>query len=146
MITTKEWGPKLWYALHTITFNYPENPTLIDKQNYETFFISLKHVLPCIICQKHYATHLEKHPINQNLSDRISLSKWLVNVHNEVNIMLGKPIMSFEEVVKLYKNEKTNNYTYYIKLTTLMIIIILILYFLKKNNYFFDTKIIYKYK
>ena len=31
MTTTKDWGPKLWYSLHIITFNYPDTPTIIDK-------------------------------------------------------------------------------------------------------------------
>ena len=140
------WGPSGWKFLHSVTFQYPIKPTVNDKAHYKEFFNSLKHTLPCEKCAYHYTAHLRKFPIDSALETREKLVRWLINVHNEVNIMLGKPIMSFEEVVKLYKNEKTNNYTYYIKLTTLMIIIILILYFLKKNNYFFDTKIIYKYK
>ena len=53
-MTTKDWGPRLWYVLHLITFNYPENPSFIDKQHYETFFLSLQNVLPCSICREHY--------------------------------------------------------------------------------------------
>ena len=86
-----------------MTFNYPDNPTVLDKQNYETFFTSLQNVIPCSICRDHYKTHLQNNPIHNHLNDRVSLSKWLVDIHNQVNVMLGKPTMMFEEVVKIYK-------------------------------------------
>ena len=31
------WGPAAWTFLHTITFNYPDNPTNQDKQYYFNF-------------------------------------------------------------------------------------------------------------
>ena len=32
------WGPNAWTFLHTITLNYPENPSEDDKQNHKDFF------------------------------------------------------------------------------------------------------------
>ena len=29
---TSIWGPSMWHYLHTISFNYPVNPTIIDKK------------------------------------------------------------------------------------------------------------------
>ena len=31
---TRVWGPSLWHVLHTISFNYPVEPTYKDKVNY----------------------------------------------------------------------------------------------------------------
>ena len=31
---TSVWGPPMWHALHTISFNYPVNPSLQQKKNY----------------------------------------------------------------------------------------------------------------
>ena len=45
MLTTV-WGPSLWHSLHTMSFNYPVNPTNKEKKNYKKFILSLKHVLP----------------------------------------------------------------------------------------------------
>ena len=73
MTTTKDWGPKLWYSLHIITFNYPDTPTIIDKQNFETFFTSLQYVIPCSLCRQHYKEHLEKNPIRPHLENKIVL-------------------------------------------------------------------------
>lgn len=33
------WGPPLWHFLHTISVNYPINPTLKDKKIIIIFFI-----------------------------------------------------------------------------------------------------------
>ena len=30
---TSVWGPSLWHYLHVISFNYPINPTLLQKKN-----------------------------------------------------------------------------------------------------------------
>ena len=29
---TYVWGPSMWHSLHTISFNYPINPTLEEKR------------------------------------------------------------------------------------------------------------------
>ena len=39
---TSVWGPGLWHYLHTMSFNYPSNPTKNDKKNYKNFMMSLK--------------------------------------------------------------------------------------------------------
>ena len=57
---TRVWGPSLWFFLHTVSFNYPENPTEDDKRNYHNFFDSLKHVLPCEKCKDHYKQNIQK--------------------------------------------------------------------------------------
>ena len=34
---TSVWGPSMWHYLHTMSFNYPVNPTEDDKKNYMNF-------------------------------------------------------------------------------------------------------------
>ena len=51
MLTTV-WGPSLWHYLHTMSFNYPNQPTKKDKENYKKFILQLKYVLPCDHCHK----------------------------------------------------------------------------------------------
>ena len=34
----KIWGPKVWFVIHTVALNYPNNPTYQDKRNHEDFF------------------------------------------------------------------------------------------------------------
>ena len=32
------WGPKLWFVIHTVALNYPDNPSYDDVRNTENFF------------------------------------------------------------------------------------------------------------
>ena len=34
---TSIWGPAMWHALHTISFDYPVHPTNEEKKNYKEF-------------------------------------------------------------------------------------------------------------
>ena len=40
MLTTV-WGPSLWHFLHTMSFNYPVEPTLQQKKQYLDFILNL---------------------------------------------------------------------------------------------------------
>jgi hypothetical protein len=43
---TSVWGPPMWHYLHTMSFNYPVNPTPEDKKHYRDFVLNLRYVLP----------------------------------------------------------------------------------------------------
>lgn len=99
----KVWGKHAWIFLHSITLNYPECPSIIDKENMKNFFTSVGNVLPCYGCKKNFTQHLIKYPLNKDvLSSRSNLFKWLVDIHNEVNSETNKPILSYEQVYKMY--------------------------------------------
>ncbi len=98
------WGSHLWFSLHTISFNYPLKPTQEDKDNYQSFFLSLKNVIPCSVCKKNYLRHLNEHPIDNFLSDRRTLVYWLIDLHNMVNVEIGKKVLSYDVVVKKYED------------------------------------------
>ncbi len=97
----KIWGPEAWFFLHTITLEYPNKPTNVDKNNMKNFFVSLEHVLPCSKCKLNFGKHLIKHPLNNEvLSSKTKLVKWLIDIHNDVNKINGKQIMSYEVALK----------------------------------------------
>ena len=88
---TKIWGPALWHTLHTISFNYPVNPTDEDKKNYRNFILSLQHVLPCKYCRMNLKTNLRQMPLTMNnMKNRDSFSRYIYKLHELVNKMLGK--------------------------------------------------------
>ena len=106
-MTTKDiWGPAAWKFLHTITFAYPNQPTLEDKRNYKLFFENIGNVLPCPMCKIHFSQNLKKHPIEFALESKNNMIKWLIDFHNEVNKSLGKRIYSYKEVYDVYLNKK----------------------------------------
>jgi len=97
------WGPALWTTLHTMTFDYPEQPTAAEQAQYRDFFQSLKYVLPCGVCRQHYGQALEQsHPLEPALQSRQTLTRWLVDFHNAVNRRLNKPTVSFASVKAKY--------------------------------------------
>ena len=51
---TSVWGRSLWHYLHTMSFNYPVNPTEEDKKHYKEFVLSLRYVLPCKYCRMNF--------------------------------------------------------------------------------------------
>jgi hypothetical protein len=147
---TNYWGPGMWNALHSITFDFPENATEQDRQNYRIFFHSLKYVLPCASCREHYKQGIENDmPIE--LDNRDSISRWLVNFHNSVNKRLGKPEVSYESVKEKYESmrgvcnsndtckqsckkdyRRKTDFLLYFVITLLIVIICLVFYYLPK--------------
>lgn len=97
------WGPNFWFCLHTITFNYPLEPTKEDKLNYYNFFYHLGRVLPCSYCQKNYRRNFKEMPIK--LNNRKDLVYWLIDFHNEVNGKEGKRHYTYSEIIKEYEKK-----------------------------------------
>ena len=97
------WGPKLWYLIHIVAYQYPENPSELYKTNYKLFYINIiPDVIPCSYCKMHYMDYLKKNNINHYLNNRIKLIEWTINAHNNVNKQKGKYIFSLEEANVLY--------------------------------------------
>lgn len=88
---TSVWGPSMWHYLHTMSFNYPVNPTQDDKKHYRDFILSLQHVLPCGHCRMNLQKNFKVLPLTMNhMKDRNSFSRYVYNLHETVNKMLQK--------------------------------------------------------
>ena len=103
---TSVWGPSLWHYLHIISFNYPVNPTKSNKKKYKEFINNLKYTLPCKYCRDNLKNNLKEHPLNaSSLKDRESFSKWMFELHEHINKMLGKSSgLSYETVRERYEH------------------------------------------
>ncbi len=139
------WGPQLWFSLHIITLNYPNNPRNIDKHNFKNFFESLINVIPCNYCKHNFKIHMKQLPIDNALNNKNALVKWLFNIHNLTNKHLNKKIFTYQQFISKYRSifQKKNNYNNYICYFIIFIVIItsiIILYYLYCNYY---TKSIY---
>jgi len=142
------WGPGAWTLLHSITFNFPENPTQQDKNEYADFFYALANVLPCSVCQNNLKKNMDKIPIKFYLDSKEKLSKWLFEIHNLVNIETKKKTITYKQFKNNYKNlykQSTESLTYYkrknkiqkIIIYTLIIFIIIMLLIYKKYHTIF---------
>ena len=54
------WGKSTWLYLHTLTFNYPLNPTEEDKIKYYNHFKQLGDMLPCPSCAESYKIYFNE--------------------------------------------------------------------------------------
>ena len=97
------WGPAAWSFLTSAAFAYgkdPEKATSTERMHAKKFFETLPYMLPCSVCRDHYLGHLKKHPVD--VTNRDSLSRWIVKIHNIVNVNNGKPVVPYEKVREHY--------------------------------------------
>jgi hypothetical protein len=105
MLTTV-WGPPMWHYLHTMSFNYPVEPTEDDKKNYRNFVLSLQNVLPCKYCRMNLKTNLKQLPLTmETMKSRDTFSRYVYNLHELVNKMLNKKSnLTYCEVRERYEH------------------------------------------
>ena len=101
------WGPKAWGFFHAASFNYPETPSTHDRMAWSDLLHALTTTLPCSVCRKHFALEVERvlkdRERSRVLDSRDTLTHWLVDVHNDVNVRNKKRVWSYEEVLQVYK-------------------------------------------
>lgn len=134
------WGPAAWKFLHSVTLDYPINPTDRDKNAYYYFFYSIQYVLPCAKCRNSMTKHLEKYPLTLDvLSTRDTLVRWVIDLHNIVNYYNGKRLLSYDQAldeIESYSASDSNSksmYLYGLIFVLVIVIIILILLLVKSR-------------
>lgn len=105
MLTTV-WGPPAWHFIHTISFNYPNDPTCKDKKKYKNYIMSLGKILPCKYCRINFCKNIKAVPLNKTaLKNRESFSRWAYRFHEHVNKMLGKKSgLTYKDVRERYEH------------------------------------------
>lgn len=105
MLTTV-WGPSMWHYLHTMSFNYPNNPTKEEKKQYKNFILQLQYVLPCKYCRVNLKNNFKHMPIKEcHMKNRFTFSKYIYDLHEFVNKMLKKKSnLSYCDVRERYEH------------------------------------------
>jgi hypothetical protein len=105
MLTTV-WGPGIWHFLHTMSFNYPNEPTKEQKRHYREFILNLENVLPCKFCRINLKKNFKKLPLkNEYMKNRYTFSKYIYDLHEHINTMLNKNSgLSYEDVRERYEH------------------------------------------
>jgi hypothetical protein len=103
---TSVWGPPMWHYLHTMSFNYPINPTPGDKKHYTDFILNLQYVLPCKYCRINLSNNFKKKPLQKcHMENRDAFSRYIYDLHEIVNKMLHKKSqLSYCEVRERYEH------------------------------------------
>jgi hypothetical protein len=99
------WGEYIWGYLHTISLidNEFNNLKLVNEKTHKVIEIIkyLHLVLPCIKCAEHYKKwydNLDKNHIYKSCE----LFYKTVDLHNEVNVFLEKPEISYENALMIW--------------------------------------------
>lgn len=88
---TSVWGPSMWHYLHVVSFNYPLNPTNLQKKYYKQMLLNLQHTLPCKYCRTNLKNNFKKYPLHDSIfENRNNFSRYIFNLHEIVNKLLNK--------------------------------------------------------
>ena len=101
------WSQPSWLLIHTYAF-YNEDARRkrrpsIHFSHFKSLFESISHTMPCALCRKHFSAYLKKFPITK----ATNIFKYTVDLHNDVNRQLNKPVLSLKEAYN-----KILNYIY----------------------------------
>lgn len=101
---TDIWGPPFWHFLHMIAMKYPENPNNTMKKKYYDFINNIPIFIPNEKMSNNFANLITEYPVSPYLDNNISLSKWMHFIHNKINELLNKPLLSYEEFINNFKS------------------------------------------
>lgn len=139
------WGPYYWFFLNTVAMTYPNFPNKVTKKKYYEFIMNFPLFIPIPDIAKQFSEILDKYPVTPYLDSRESFIKWVVFIHNKINIMLNKNTINYNEFlnnyISLYKDPKIKNakakvekkYIIYFLVLLAFLILILILYKFSNN-------------
>tara|TARA_B100000424_G_C22689156_1_gene376806 strand:- start:60 stop:491 length:432 start_codon:yes stop_codon:yes gene_type:complete len=103
------WGPHYWFVIHTIAFNYPNKPNVIEKKSHYKFIQDLPLFIPDKKSSRNFTEILKIYPVLPYLDNRKDFLKWTHFVHNRVNESLGKDQISLKDFyIGYFNNYKTS--------------------------------------
>ena len=105
-LDSEVWGPYYWFVLFTIAITYPIHPNDISKKKYYDFIQNLPLFIPVEKIGITFNELLDKYPVTPYLDSRESFIRSVHFVHNQINIEIGKKIISVEDAM-------TTNYSNY---------------------------------
>ena len=90
---SKLWGPLGWMTLHSISLNYPDTPSELDKYIAKRFLALFADTISCNACKSHFKTmwtlYSSVHP--NYLESKQQFALFVFRAHNTVNKRLDKP-------------------------------------------------------
>lgn len=107
----EEWGPLLWWMLHTLSEKSGKqlNPiTMGDEQRaWPLFLKTLVPIIPCPYCREHLQEYIVQNPF-QPPSDYYEWNTYIrtyfYTLHESVNTRLAKPSYPFENLSVVYSD------------------------------------------
>jgi len=103
------WGPALWSLFHALAYQTGKKPRLEneEKRLWRQFLLSLRAIIPCPACQKHYNDYIKIHSWTSVFELKgadwgAALQRWFWTFHNAVRSEKGQPLEFPEENLAVY--------------------------------------------
>lgn len=91
------WGPHYWFFLHTAALTYPEHPNEETRKIYYQLITHFPKFIPVENVSVQFEKLLQMYPVSAYLDNRSSFVRWVHFIHNQVNIILKKPVISLDQ-------------------------------------------------
>jgi len=108
-----EWGPLLWWILHTLADKAGRQTNTVmrgdEERAWPLFFKGLPAALPCPYCRDHLEDYVRSHPFAlpaDQTTWREYVPNYVYELHEAVNARLGKPSFPKESLHDTYNNTK----------------------------------------
>lgn len=83
-------GRSTWALLHTITANYPSQPSVTQQTETRQFLGLFSKIYPCWSCAEDFRNWMDEKGNAPRVSSRDEFGRWMCEAHNAVNVKLGK--------------------------------------------------------
>jgi FAD-linked sulfhydryl oxidase len=90
--------------LHTIAALFPDDPSKQKQEAMVALLNSIAELYPCATCARHFRAYIREYPIPTPLT-RKTISMWLCEAHNSVNVRLEKPSVSCANIEETWPNK-----------------------------------------
>lgn len=103
MSSRENWGPKVWYILHRLSF-FSDRRDLSGA--WKTVLRVLSETMPCELCRNHMKSYISANPLKGGdlggLEYRDMIVGWLHKFHNHVNMTRGVAAYEFDQLKMVY--------------------------------------------
>ena len=84
-ITKDDWSQAVWFVMHFLTANLPQQMNDDTKMTVKAFCVCLRHLLPCPKCKAHMEIYLSEHQVDRYMKSPLDVFRWTCEYHDAVN-------------------------------------------------------------
>lgn len=97
-----ELGSSSWSLLHSLAAYYPDKPSHSQQEDAKQFITLFSRLYPCSDCAEDLRADLVTLP--PRVSSATEFSTWMCELHNKVNLKLGKPVFDCSKVFERWRD------------------------------------------